>query len=107
MRCPGGRLDWDQREALSSLAGLANECLDRIDQERVRDVRARIDCKILEQLRPKDLFYQILHGLRALTNYDHSSALLICDPEENELEIVAEQIAWLKAKAVGLDCEPD
>jgi two-component system NtrC family sensor kinase len=62
-------------------------------------VRARIDRKIMEQLRPKDLFYQILHGLRSLTNYDHSSALLICDPREDALEVVAEQIAWLKGKS--------
>ena len=33
--------------------------------------------EILEELRPKDLFYQILHGLRTLTGYDHSSALLV------------------------------
>src|SRR5207237_5972355 len=72
--------------------------------QRIVEVRARIDRKIMEQLRPKDLFYQILHGLRSLTNYDHSSALLICDPRENALEIVAEQIAWLKGRSrrIGL-----
>src|SRR5215470_4044912 len=60
--------------------------------------------KFLEQLRPQDLFYQILHGLRSLTRYDHSSALLICDRRENALELVAEQIAWQKGKSsqIGL-----
>jgi signal transduction histidine kinase len=39
-----------------------------------------------------------------LTHYDHSSALLICDQRENALEVVAEQIAWLKGKSrrIGL-----
>ena len=42
---------------------------------------ARIDHKILEQIEPKDLFYQILHGLRSLVGYDHSAALLTSDNE--------------------------
>jgi signal transduction histidine kinase len=70
-----------------------------MDWQRIVEVRGRIDRKMMEQLRPKDLFYQILHGLRSLTNYDHSSALLICDPREDCLELVAEQIAWLKGKS--------
>jgi signal transduction histidine kinase len=99
VRAPGGRFAWDRREALSSLAGLATECLERIDQERVRDVRARIDYKILEQLRPKDLFYQILHGLYSLLQYDHSASLMICDPAAGTLEVVAEAITWKKGKS--------
>jgi signal transduction histidine kinase len=45
-----------------------------------------------------------LHGLRSLTHYDHSSALLICNRRENTLELVAEQIAWRKGKSrlIGL-----
>jgi two-component system NtrC family sensor kinase len=67
-------------------------------------VRSQIDRKMLEQLRPQDLFYQILHGLRSLTQYDHSSALLICNRRENTLDLVAEQIAWRKGKSrlIGL-----
>src|SRR5207249_2325157 len=74
------------------------------EERRVNRVVDQIKDKTVRELRPKDLFYQILHGLRALTNYDHSSALLICDPRENALEIVAEQIAWLKGKSrrIGL-----
>jgi hypothetical protein len=75
-----------------------------MDWQRTIEVRSRIDRKILEKLRPQDLFYEILHGLRSLTHYDHSSALLICDRRENVLELVAEQIAWLKGKSrrIGL-----
>ena len=67
-------------------------------------MRSQIDRKIFKQVRPQDLFYQILHGLRSLTRYDHSSALLICDGRENTLQLVAEQIAWLKGKSrrIGL-----
>src|SRR6266850_3270727 len=90
--------------ALLRVAKIVSESIEAMDWQRIVEVRARIDRKIMEQLRPKDLFYQILHGLRSLTNYDHSSALLICDPREHVLELVAEQIAWRKGKShrIGL-----
>jgi two-component system, NtrC family, sensor kinase len=90
--------------ALRRIAKLISESMEAIDWQRTIEVRSRIDRKILEQLRPQDLFYQILHGLRSLTRYDHSSALLICDRRENALELVAEQIAWQKGKSsqIGL-----
>jgi two-component system, NtrC family, sensor kinase len=90
--------------ALRRIANLISEAIEVIDRERNIEVRSQIDRKILEQLRPRDLFYQILHGLRSLTRYDHSSSLLICDPRENVLEVVAEQIAWFKGKSrrIGL-----
>src|SRR5215831_18196911 len=90
--------------ALRRVANLVSETIEIIDRQRNIEVRSQIDRKILEQLRPRDLFYQILHGLRSLTHYDHSSALLICDQRENALEVVAEQIAWLKGKSrrIGL-----
>ena len=62
-------------------------------------MRDRIDRKIMEQIHPKDLFYQILDGIRSLTHYDHSSALLIREEDEPALRVVAEQIAWTKAKS--------
>jgi signal transduction histidine kinase len=100
----GREFPWDARRALSSIGTTISELVERADEFRVREVRTRIDRKILEQLRPRDLFYQILHGIRSLTGYDHSAALLTCDEELNALEIVAEQIAWCKAKSacVGL-----
>jgi two-component system, NtrC family, sensor kinase len=90
--------------ALRRVANLISETIELIDRERNIEVRSQIDRKILEQLRPRDLFYQILHGLRSLTQYDHSSAILICDRRENVLEVVAEQIAWVKGKSqrIGL-----
>ena len=90
--------------ALRRIATSLSEAIEVTDWRRTIEVRTRIDRKILEQLRPQDLFYQILHGLRSLTQYDHSSALLICDGRENSLHLVAEQIAWLKGKSrrIGL-----
>ncbi len=61
-------------------------------------MRARVDRKILEQSQPKHLAYELLHGIRSLTGYDHSASLLIYDDESGTLEVVAEQIAWQKAK---------
>jgi two-component system, NtrC family, sensor kinase len=89
---------WDERQAFSSIGALANELIDQIDQERVREVRARVDRKVLEQSLPKHLFYEVLHGIRSLTAYDHSAALLTYDQELGGLEVVAEQITWQKAK---------
>jgi two-component system, NtrC family, sensor kinase len=98
IRAAGGDYHWDMRQAFSSIGTLANELIDEIDRERVRDVRARVDRKILEQSLPKHLFYEVLHGIRSLTAYDHSAALLTYDDERDALEVVAEQITWQKAK---------
>jgi signal transduction histidine kinase len=98
VRSPGTEYHWDARQALSSIGALANELIDQIDRERVREVRARVDRKVLEQSQPKHLFYEVLHGLRSLTAYDHSAALLTYDAELDTLEVVAEQVAWQKAK---------
>ena len=98
VRSAGAEYHWDTRQAFSSVGNLANELIDQIDQERVREVRARVDRKILEQSLPKHLFYEVLHGIRSLTAYDHSAALLTYDDERDALEVVAEQITWQKAK---------
>ncbi|TPW10581.1 MAG: hypothetical protein FD129_1873, partial [bacterium] len=78
---------------------LTSEALASIDRERMIDVRDRLDKKIMEQLRPKDLFYQILDGLRSLTGYDHSSTLLFREGDDSAFTLVAEQIAWTKGKS--------
>ena len=90
--------------ALRRIAKLISESIELTDWQRMIEVRSQIDRKIFKQLRPQDLFYQILHGLRSLTHYDHSSALLICDWRDNTLQLVAEQIAWMKGKSrrIGL-----
>jgi signal transduction histidine kinase len=98
VRSPGVEYRWDSRQALSSIGGLANELIEQIDRERVREVRARVDRKVLEQSQPKHLFYEVLHGIRSLTEYDHSATLLTYDAELQVLEVVAEQVAWQKAK---------
>jgi nitrogen-specific signal transduction histidine kinase len=95
--------------ALRQVAKVVSESIELLDWQRNIEVRSQIDRKMLEQLRPKDLFYQILHGLRSLTDYDHSSALLIFNQRENTLELVAEQIAWVKRKShrIGLKLQLD
>jgi two-component system, NtrC family, sensor kinase len=98
VRAPGAGFHWDSRQAFSEIGALANELIDEIDRERIREVRARVDRKVLEQSHPKHLSYELLHGIRSLTGYDHSAALLIHDDESGSLEVVAEQIAWQKAK---------
>jgi two-component system, NtrC family, sensor kinase len=104
IRSRGADFQFDARKAFSSIGVAATQLVERINDLRIREVRARIDHKILEQIGPKDLFYQILHGIRSLVAYDHSSALLTCDDAQSSLQVVGEQIAWRKSKSqkVGL-----
>ena len=101
---PGHTFDREDRRLIARVASELSAAVHRIDRDRLLGVRDRIDRKIMEQIHPKDLFYQILDGIRSLTLYDHSSALLIREDEELALRVVAEQIAWTKAKSerIGL-----
>jgi signal transduction histidine kinase len=89
---PGHSFDREDRRLIARTTAAVSAAIDRIDR------------KMMEQIHPKDLFYQILDGLRSLTLYDHSSALLIREEDEASLRVVAEQIAWTKAKSdrIGL-----
>jgi two-component system, NtrC family, sensor kinase len=96
--------DREDRRLIARIAVVLSAAVHRIDRDRLLGVRDRIDRKIMEQIHPKDLFYQILDGIRSLTLYDHSSALLIREENEASLRVVAEQIAWTKARSerIGL-----
>jgi signal transduction histidine kinase len=96
--------DHDDGRLLARVTAVASDAIQSMDRERMLEVRDRIDRRIMELLHPKDLFYQILDGLRSLTHYDHSSALLIRERGEDTLRLVAEQIAWTKARSrhIGL-----
>ena len=99
-----GEFDREARRLMSRIAAVLSTAVHRIDGDRLLGVRDRIDRKMMEQIHPKDLFYQILDGIRSLTVYDHSSALLIREENEASLRVVAEQIAWTKARSerIGL-----
>ncbi len=101
---PDQAFDREDRRLIARIAAVLSAAVHRIDRDRLLGVRDRIDRKIMEQIHPKDLFYQILDGIRSLTLYDHSSALLIREEDEASLRVVAEQIAWTKAKSerIGL-----
>jgi two-component system, NtrC family, sensor kinase len=101
---PGHAFDREDRRLIARIAAVLSAAIHRVDRDRLLGVRDRIDRKIMEQIHPKDLFYQIMDGIRSLTLYDHSSALLIREADEASLRVVAEQIAWTKAKSerIGL-----
>lgn len=69
------------------------------EERRISRIIDQIKDKTVRELRPKDLFYQVLHGLKTLTRYDHSSALLIAEDDGARLVLHAEQIAWEKRKS--------
>ncbi|MEO5617869.1 MAG: ATP-binding protein, partial [Candidatus Eisenbacteria bacterium] len=95
---------------LQRIAAEISDRIGRLDRERLAEVRARIDFKILRDLSPKDLYYQVLDGLHSLTGYDHSAGLFILDPGSERLQLVAEQVAWqkkMKSARIGLECAVD
>jgi hypothetical protein len=70
LRRAQGEFERGEGRLLQFVAGHVSSILERTDQARIHDARARLDRKISEQLLPRDLFYQILHLLRTLTRYD-------------------------------------
>ncbi len=89
----------DEREALFAVTQTLTEIIQLLDEKRSRTVRRKIERKIADHQEPKDLIYDLLHGLRSLTRYDHSASLFIARQGAGALELVAEQIAWAKARS--------
>ncbi|HET7498879.1 MAG TPA: ATP-binding protein, partial [Candidatus Eisenbacteria bacterium] len=99
LRRDGSDFDVAERRALSRIAAEIDYFVGTLDDASLAEVRARIDMKILRDLPPKDLYYQILDGLHRLTRYDHSASLFLYDSPSGRLELVAEQIAWRKMRS--------
>jgi two-component system, NtrC family, sensor kinase len=85
--------------ALTRLARVLGDDLTRRQEERVSHVLDRISGKVIAELRPEDLAYQILDGLYQLVHYDHSAALLTYDEEAKALRVEAEKVVWTKTKS--------
>lgn len=95
------RRDFGQtaRRTLDRLCGVLAAELARREEARLARVLDRIRGKIVSELRPRDLAYQILDGLHQLVDYDHSSAFLTYDPAGGVFRIEAEKIVWTKSKS--------
>jgi signal transduction histidine kinase len=87
------------RRTLDRLCGVLAQELARREEARLTKVLDRIRGKIVSELRPLDLAYQILDGLHQLVDYDHSSAFLTYDPAAAVLRIEAEKMVWAKGKS--------
>jgi signal transduction histidine kinase len=94
-----GAVEAAGRRALERLCGVLEEELARREEERLTRVLDRIREKIVSELRPLDLAYQVLDGLHQLVEYDHSAAFLAYDGESGALRVEAEKIVWTKAKS--------
>lgn len=95
----GRDFDLGTGRVLNRLAALLGQDLERREQERLDRVLDRIREKVVGELRPRDLAYQILDGLLQLVHYDHSAALLIHEPEAGSLRVDAEKVVWTKTKS--------
>lgn len=87
------------RRTLDRLCNVLAAELARREEARLTKVLDRIRGKIVSELRPRDLAYQILDGLHQLVDYDHSSAFLTYDPVGGVFRIEAEKIVWTKSKS--------
>jgi two-component system, NtrC family, sensor kinase len=87
------------RRTLDKLCGVLAQELARREELRLTRVLDRIRSKIVSELRPRDLAYQILDGLHQLVDYDHSSTFLMYDPAGGVFRIEAEKIVWMKGKS--------
>lgn len=97
----GRRFPAGSPRSLGHIVRELSDTIERLDRERLTDVRARIDDMILRELPPKDLYYQILDGLHQLTRYDHSAALWMSS-SPGTMELVAERISWRKMKSPSI-----
>jgi signal transduction histidine kinase len=95
----GGGFEPAARRVLERLCGVLAEELARREEERLARVLDRIRGKIVSELRPRDLAYQILDGLHQLVDYDHSAAVLAYDRAAGVFRVEAEKIVWTKAKS--------
>lgn len=100
-----GEFKMGKGRRLARLAGVLGTDLERRREERLTRVLARIRDKVISQLSPKDLAYQILDGLHQLVRYDHSAALLTWDEESGVMRVAAEKIVWTKAKSAFIGYE--
>jgi signal transduction histidine kinase len=96
---PGAAFSAADRRVFDRLCEVLSTELARREEERLGRVLDRIREKIVAELRPRDLAYQILDGLHELVDYDHSSAFLAYDPAAGVFRIEAEKIVWAKAKS--------
>ncbi len=87
------------RRTLDKLCGVLAAELGRREEQRLARVLDRIRSKIVSELRPRDLAYQILDGLHQLVDYDHSSSFLMYDPAGGVFRVEAEKIVWMKGKS--------
>jgi signal transduction histidine kinase len=94
-----GELGSGARRALERLCAVLAQELERRDEERLTRVLDRIREKVVSELRPRDLAYQILDGLHQLVDYDHSGTFLAYERESGAFRIEAEKIVWTKAKS--------
>lgn len=95
----GGQFSREETRLGLEAAEILSENLRHRMRERAQELNKRILAKVLREMRPQDVLYQILHGLKRLVQYDHGGTVLLLDPREMELVVQAEIIAWEKAKS--------
>jgi two-component system, NtrC family, sensor kinase len=99
LRRPGRRFSRAENRFLQDAAAILAESLAHRERERVQALKERIYAKIIAEMRPEDVLYQILHGLKRLLQYDHGAAVFLLTPDRSCLTLQAEIVSWTKAKS--------
>ncbi len=99
---PSGRYGRQDARFANEAAEILSRHLAHRDRERTYEIRERIVRKVLQQLRPADILYQVLHGLKRLLQYDHGASVQTLDSDASALTIRAETIAWTKGKSLRI-----
>jgi signal transduction histidine kinase len=104
-RRAGRSFEMGHGRVLSRLSSVLGSDLERREEIRIDAVLDRIREKVVAELRPRDLSYQILDGLYQLVHYDHSAALLMHDREGRAFRVEAEKVVWAKSKSAFIGHE--
>ncbi|MBD3160525.1 MAG: hypothetical protein GF346_00265, partial [Candidatus Eisenbacteria bacterium] len=98
----GRRYGREDARLANDAAQILGRQLEHRERERIYLLRERIVRKVLLQLRPADILYQVLHGLKRLLGYDHSASVHTIDPDGSAITPRAEVIAWTKGKSARI-----
>ncbi len=98
-RRPGRNFGRADATLAQNAAEIVSHHLRQRANERAQGLKEKIYGKLLSELRPKDVLYQLLHGLERLLQYDHSGTVLLLNAGGTQLVLQAEIVTWTKAKS--------
>lgn len=88
-----------QQHRLMRIVEILAADLSRREEERETRLLDRVREKLIAELRPRDLAYQVFDALLELVRYDHSATFLLHDEAGRFFRVEAEKVVWTKTKS--------